>query len=251
MLPDFSLAGKVALVTGSTRGIGRAIAEGFVAAGAKVWFHGRQREEGEALAQQYGGHFCPADLADPVAVRNLAAALSAAENHLDILVNNAGMEVLMPIETLDMAMFDHIWQVNTRAAVELTALLLPLLKQASSASLINLTSIHESMPFPTNSAYSMAKSALAMFTRTMALELGSSGIRVNNLAPGAVETDLNRDSLDRIGMDNFARRIPLRRVGAPEDIVGPALFLASDASRYVTGTTIFVDGGYLQNLLRF
>jgi NAD(P)-dependent dehydrogenase (short-subunit alcohol dehydrogenase family) len=81
--------------------------------------------------------------------------------------------------------------------------------------------------------------------------LGSSGIRVNNLAPGAVETDLNRDSLDRIGMDNFARRIPLRRVGAPEDIVGPALFLASDASRYVTGTTIFVDGGYLQNLLRF
>lgn len=247
----FSFTGKVALVTGSTKGIGRAIAEGFAAAGARVWFHGRKREEGELIAQQAGGYFCQAELGEMGEVQRLVETLAKEEEKLDILVNNAGIEIRMPLEEIDMPTFDRIWQVNARAVVELTGLLLPLLKKAQAASVINITSIHESVPFPGNLAYSMSKAALAMFTKASAIELGKLGIRVNNLAPGAVETDLNRESLRRTGLAQFQARIPLRRVGDPLDMVGPALFLASDAARYVTGTTLYADGGYMQNLLRY
>lgn len=246
----FSLAGKVALVTGSTRGIGRAIAEGFAAAGARVWLHGRDRQEGVALARQLGGRFCQADLATPEGVRTLAETLAEVEEHLDILVNNAGIEIHMLLEQMDMATFDLIWNVNTRATVELTSLLLPLLRKTGTASIINVTSIHENTPFPGNVAYTMSKAAQSIFTRTIAVELGPLGIRVNNLAPGAVETDMNRESIQRSG-STLSRRIPLKRVGQPVDMVGPALFLASDAARYVTGTTLYADGAYTQNLLRY
>ncbi|HEY0756499.1 MAG TPA: SDR family oxidoreductase [Ktedonobacteraceae bacterium] len=245
----FSLVGKIALVTGSTRGIGRAIAEGFAAAGARVWIHGRDERAGTALAQQLGGRFCYADLATPEGTHTLVETLAEAEEHLDILVNNAGIEIHMPVTRMDMVTFDLIWNVNTRSAVELTSLLLPLLQKASAASIINVTSIHENTPFPDNVAYTMSKAALGIFTRTIAVELGGWGIRVNNLAPGAIETDLNREALRRSGPE-MARRIPLKRVGQPGDMVGPALFLASDASRYVTGTTLYADGAYTQNLLR-
>lgn len=248
--PRFSLQGKIALVTGSTRGIGQAIAAGFAANGARVWVHGRDADAGEQLAQQLGGRFGQADLAEPSAVRTLAETLHAAEERLDILVNNAGMEIRMPLEQLDMATLDRIWQVNMRAAVELTHLLLPLLKKAETASIINVTSIHEHVPFPGNVAYAMSKAALSMFTRTIAIELGPYGIRVNNLAPGAVETDLNREALYNKGIKEFQARIPLRRIGQPVDMVGSAIFLASDAAHYVTGTTLYADGGYMQNLLR-
>lgn len=246
----FSLTGKVALVTGSTRGIGRAIAEGFAAAGARVWLHGRDEQAGAALARQLGGRFCLADLATPEGTRTLVETLTRAEERLDVLVNNAGIEIRVPVAQMDMATFDLIWNVNTRSAVELTSRLLPLLQKADAASIINVTSIHESTPFPGNVAYTMSKAALGMFTQTIAVELGGLGIRVNNLAPGAVETDLNRESIRRAGAE-LARRIPLKRVGQPSDMVGPALFLASDASRYVSGTTLYADGAYTQNLLRY
>jgi gluconate 5-dehydrogenase len=180
----------------------------------------------------------------------LVATLAATEEHLDILVNNAGTEIRMPVAHMDMATFDLIWNVNTRSAVELTSLLLPLLQKADAASIINVTSIHESTPFPGNVAYTMSKAALGIFTRTIAVELGGMGIRVNNLAPGAIETDLNREALQRAGT-KLSGRIPLKRVGQPIDMVGPALFLASDAARYVTGTTLYADGAYTQNLLHY
>jgi NAD(P)-dependent dehydrogenase (short-subunit alcohol dehydrogenase family) len=106
------------------------------------------------------------------------------------------------------------------------------------------------MPYPHNAAYCMSKAALAMFTKAAALELAPLGIRINNLAPGAVETDLNRAILDRVGRDKFAAWIPMGRVAQAADMVGPAILLASDAARYVTGTTLFADGGYLQHLIR-
>lgn len=246
----FSLAGKVALVTGSTRGIGRAIAEGFAAAGARVWLHGRDAQAGVDLARQLGGRFCQADLSTSEGARTLVETLAEAEERLDVLVNNAGMEIRVPITRMDMATFDLIWNVNTRSAVELTSLLLPLLQKAEAASIINVTSIHEYTPFPGNVAYTMSKAALGIFTRTIAVELGGLGIRVNNLAPGAIETDLNREAVWRAGPE-LSRRIPLKHVGQPDEMIGPALFLASDASRYVSGTTLYADGAYTQNLLRY
>ncbi len=167
-----------------------------------------------------------------------------------MLVNNAGVEIIMPIEHMDMDRFDQIWRVNVRAPVQLTHLLLPALKRAR-GSIINITSIHDTMPYPNNSAYSASKAALAMFTKTIAVELAPQGVRVSNFAPGAVETEINRDVIREIGEEKFAGWIPLGRVAQTDEMIGPALFLASAASSYVTGATLVADGGYLQNLVRY
>jgi NAD(P)-dependent dehydrogenase (short-subunit alcohol dehydrogenase family) len=244
------LDGKVALITGSTSGIGKALAQGFAAAGARVWIHGRNAAAGTALAQQLNARFVAADLAQPEQVESLARTLLDAEARLDVLVNNAGVEIIMPIETMDMEKLDQIWRVNVRAPFQLTHLLLPALKRAR-GSIINITSIHDTMPYPNNAAYSASKAALAMFTKTIAVELAPYGVRVNNFAPGAVETEINREVIHEIGEDKFREWIPLGRVAQTDEMIGPALFLASDASSYVTGTTLYADGGYLQNLVRY
>lgn len=247
--PD--LQGKVALVTGSTKGIGAEIARGLAEAGARVWIHGRNAGDGRRLATDLRGQFVQADLSQESEVQRLAESIQTSESRLDVLINNAGIEIIMPLEQIDMASFDLIWRVNVRAAVQLTTLLLPLLKQAAPSSIINITSIHDTMPYAQNAAYSMSKAALAMFAKTSAIELAPSGIRVNNLAPGAVETDINREILAKIGNEQFQQWIPLGRVARADEMIGPALFLASQASSYVTGTTLYADGGYLQHLVRY
>jgi NAD(P)-dependent dehydrogenase (short-subunit alcohol dehydrogenase family) len=250
-LPTLRLDGKVALITGSTRGIGQELATGFARAGARVWVHGRSRNEAEQLAAELGGPFVVADLSTPNGARAVAETVITAESQLDILVNNAGVEETMPIAAMDIERFDRVWHVNVRAPVELVHRLLPLLRAAPGASVINVTSIHDVVPYAQNSAYCASKAALAMFTRTIAIELGPEGIRVNNLAPGAVETDINREVLDLIGRRQFQEWIPLGRVAQTSEMVGPALFLASDASSYVTGATLYADGGYMQHLVRY
>jgi NAD(P)-dependent dehydrogenase (short-subunit alcohol dehydrogenase family) len=246
-----SLAGKIALVTGSTGGIGKAIAEGYAAAGAKVWVHGRNAEAGEQIAAAIGGRFFRADLAEADQVTALAQAVLDAEERLDILVNNAGIEIIMPLGKIDMDTLDLIYRVNVRAPVQLTQMLLPALKRAAPSSVINVTSIHDAMPYPHNSAYSLSKAALAMFTKAVAVELAPHGVRVNNFAPGAVETEINREVIKEIGEQNFREWIPLGRVAQTDEMIGPAVFLASDASSYVTGATLYADGAYMLNLLRY
>jgi gluconate 5-dehydrogenase len=251
VLELFSLKGKVALVTGSARGIGKAVAGGLAAAGARVYLLDRLEAQGQAAAQAMGGRFIQADLAQVEAIDQAIATLAQQEAQLDVLVNNAAIEIIAPLENLALETLEQIWQVNLRAAVALTRGLLPLLKKSAGASIINITSIHETTPYYGNLAYCMSKAALAMFTKTVALEVAPHGIRVNSLAPGAVETELNREVLDQIGRDKFADWIPLGRVARIEEMVGPALFLASQASSYMTGATLFVDGGYMQNLVRY
>lgn len=251
VLEQFCLDGKVALVTGSTRGIGKAIARGLIDAGANVWLHGPDAAEGKTLAQAWDCPFVQADFTDPSAVASLADTIAGSSSQLDILVNNAGIEIIMPFERWDMQTFDTIWQVNTRAVSELTFRLLPLLKASRKASVINITSIHDAIPYPHNAAYSMSKAALAIFTKTIAVELAPFNIRMNNLAPGAVETEINRDVIEKIGREKFEEWIPLGRLASVDEMVGPALFLASDASRYMTGATLYTDGGYQQNLVRY
>ena len=247
----FRLNGKVALVTGSGRGIGQAIAEGFAAAGARVWVNARDPQKGERIAGAINGRFVRADLSSSADIANMVRALEKEEKKLDILVNNAAIEVILPFEKTDFAKADEIWRVNVRAAEELTFGLLPLLKAAGRASIINITSIHDTMPYPHNLDYNMSKAALNMFTRTLAIELGPKGIRVNNLAPGPVETDLNREVIDSIGRDKFGEWVPLGRVATVAEMVGPAIFLASEASSYVNGATLYADGGYMLNLVRY
>jgi NAD(P)-dependent dehydrogenase (short-subunit alcohol dehydrogenase family) len=250
-LDQFRLDGKTALVTGAGRGIGLAVAQGFAAAGARVWVNARDEAKARRIADSIGGKAVRADLSLSADIQELVRRMTEEEQKLDILVNNAAVEVIMPFEKTDLKKSDEIWRLNVRGAEELTLLLLPLLKRSPGASIINVTSIHDTTPYPHNLDYNMSKAALNMLTRTLAIELGPMGIRVNNLAPGPVETDLNREVIDAIGRDKFGEWVPLGRVADVKEMVGPAIFLASDASSYVNGATLYADGGYMLNLVRY
>lgn len=244
----FDLTGKVILVTGGTRGIGFAIAKGMKDAGARVWIHGRNEASTRKIAEDNGFRYVCGDLKDTACINEMIRPIFAAEEKLDVLVNNAGFETHSPVETADEAEMDSIYNVNTKSPFFLLQKLLPLLRKSDGASVINVTSIHQKVPVRENSYYCMAKAALSMFTKTAALELAKENIRVNNLAPGAILTDMNRELVEAM---DFGQWIPMERVGRAEELAGPAIFLASSASSYVTGTTLYVDGGYSENLLRY
>ena len=167
---------------------------------------------------------------------------------LDVLVNNAGFETHCPVESAMEEEMDSVYNVNAKSPFFLLQKLLPMLRKSEGASVINVTSIHQKVPVRENGYYCMAKASLSMFTKVAALELAKENIRVNNLAPGAILTDMNRELVENM---EFEQWIPLERVGRAEELVGPAVFLASAASSYVTGTTLYVDGGYSENLLRY
>jgi NAD(P)-dependent dehydrogenase (short-subunit alcohol dehydrogenase family) len=247
----FDLSGRRALITGGCRGIGAAIATAFAERGAEVLVHGRGDDQSRRFAADHGFTYLRADFSNLEEVSALAGEVLASPAGLDILVNNAGFEVNATVESLDPEAVSRQLMVNLQAPIMLTHLLVPALKASAHGVVINVTSIHGSLPAYGNSVYCAAKAGLELFTRTAAIELGPAGVRVNALAPGAIETDMNREILDEIGRDKFAAWIPLGHVGQVEDIAAPALFLASDASRYVTGATLVVDGAYSHHVVRY
>lgn len=248
---QFSVHNKVIVITGSTRGIGRALAEAFAEEGAIVWIHGRDIKTCENIARPIGAHFVGADLTQPESVDHMCSTILAKTPQIHCLINNAAMEVPVGVEEISYEGLRDSFQVNVFAPTMIVRGLLSGLRQASPSSIINMTSIHQTIPYGRNSVYGMTKSALGMYSRTAALELARFGIRVNNLAPGAIETDINKEIIDQIGKKAFADWIPNGRVGTTEEIVGATLYLATQASSYVTGTTLYVDGGYSQNLVRY
>jgi NAD(P)-dependent dehydrogenase (short-subunit alcohol dehydrogenase family) len=245
----FSVAGKVAVVTGGTSGIGLMIARGMVEAGARVFVASRKpdacartEEELSALGWCRG---IPADVGDPDGVRGLVEAVTSVEPAVHVLVNNAGASWGAPLEEYPDEAFDKVLRLNVRAVFRLTVELLPALRAAAPATVINIGSV-EGTQVPTweNYAYPASKAALHMLTRQLARRLAPEAITVNTLAPGPFPSRMIAfKAQDPEQWAAVERTIPLGRAGAPDDIVGPVLFLASQAGAYVTGAQIPVDGG--------
>ena len=247
----FDLSGKVAVVTGGTRGIGMMVARGLLQAGARVYISSRKPEAGDAAVaelSQFGKVVSiPADLSSEAECTRLAAEVGAREDELHILVNNAGATWGEPLETFPESAWDKVLDLNLKSPFFLTRAFLPLLQEAGTqddpARVINIGSIDGLHVPPMNTySYSSSKAALHHLTRVLARELGPKHITVNAVAPGPFESKMMAATLDAFGKE-IAARSPLGRIGRPDDMAGVAVFLASRAGSYVTGSVIAVDGG--------
>lgn len=247
----FSIAGKVALVTGGSRGIGLMIARGFVEAGATVYISSRKADVCDRVAQELATSgrcvSLPADVGTEAGARGLAAAFAEREQALHILVNNAGANWGAPLTEYPDSAWDKVLALNVKSVFHLTRLLLPQLERAvrpgDPARVINIGSIDGlQVPLLETYAYSASKAAVHHLTRVLAMQLASRNITVNAVAPGPFESKMMAETLDRF-RDAIVSSCPLGRIGEPEDMAGVAIYLASRAGAYLTGTVIPVDGG--------
>ena len=242
------LAGKTALVTGASSGLGRHFAQMLAAHGARVVAAARRKDELDALVATLGGAATAValDLREAAAVENAMAALGP----LDIVVNNAGVAHTTPALDLSEEDWQRVLDTNLSGAFRVTRGAARVLRDAKrGGAIVNVASVLGYRVAKQVPAYVAAKAGLIRLTEALALELAPLGIRVNALAPGYVETDLNRDFLHSPAGETMVKRVPLRRFGVPADLDGALLLLASDAGRYVTGTTIVVDGGHMLSWL--
>jgi NAD(P)-dependent dehydrogenase (short-subunit alcohol dehydrogenase family) len=252
MMADlFSLKGRIALVTGGSRGIGKMIAAGFIAQGAKVYISSRKAEACEKTAAELskGGGSCialPADASTVAGAQALAKAYAGRESKLDILVNNAGAAWLEKFDKFPEKGWDKVLDLNLKTPFFLTQALHGVLKAAASAArpakVINIASIDGwSVNAQETYSYAASKAGLIHLTRRMALRLIEDHIAVTAIAPGAFASDMN--TLARDQGEEVAKRIPAKRIGSDEDMAGAAIYLASRAGDYVVGATLVVDGG--------
>jgi len=246
----FSVAGQVVLVSGGSRGIGRGIAEGFARRGAKVIITGRDAAGVEQTARE----ICPpggtvrgiaCDVADPKAIERLTAQVIEEFGHVDALLNVAGVNRRMLAERLSEADYDYILGINLKGPFLLSLAIGKHMLQRGQGNQINIVSLNNERPLKGVMPYAVSKSGLGQMTRSLALEWGPRGIRVNAIAPGFILTDLTRKLWSQPKMQEWGQtNTPLRRLGKPEDMVGTAVFLASEASAFMTGQVLYVDGGF-------
>jgi len=247
--------GKVAIVTGAGTGIGQGIAKRLGSEGAKIIVDyigdpGGAEETCGAI-QQSGGEAMTveADVTNLDEVRKLVDAAWTRFGSADILVNNAGMEHKADFWDTTEADYDKVMSVNLRGPFFLTQEFVRRLRDTKKPGrIINISSVHEDMVFPGFSTYCCSKGGLRMLMRDLAVELGALGITVNNVAPGAIATPINKTLLeDKPKLDALLKNIPLGRLGTPNDVAGTVAFLASEDAAYVTGATFVVDGGLMRN----
>jgi glucose 1-dehydrogenase len=246
--------GKVAVVTGSSKGIGRAIALAFARSNtyAGIVVNARKRDEAERVAkevQEIGNCDSIAIIADVSQETDCIRLIDEIVKHygrIDVLVNNAGIQQEVPFEDTSIEVWQKIIAVDltgpfvcSREAVKHM-----LNQNPKGGCIINISSVHQVIPKPHFLPYATSKAGIEMMTKTMALELAHDNIRVNVVAPGAIETDMNQElKEDKAELNKVLRRIPLRRIGTPEEIANMVEFLGSDKASYITGSTFFVDGG--------
>jgi glucose 1-dehydrogenase len=245
------LAGKIAVVTGSSRGIGRGIAVRFAREGADVVVNYSSspdaaeavRAEVEAAGRR--AVLVQADMRTVEGARQVIAEGVLQLGRVDILVNNAGGGTGTPFWDASEEDYDKVVDLNLKGVFFATQALVRHLRETGRpGKVINISSVHEELPFPGQAAYCASKGGVRMLTRTLAVELGRLGITVNGIAPGAIETDANASLVeDAPRLQALLGQIPLGRLGQPADVAGVAAFLASEDANYVTGSTYFVDGG--------
>ena len=249
------LDGRVAVVTGAGSGIGQSIAERLASEGATcvIDYVGGPEGAQDTIAKiTSGGGKAIMVEADVTAIAECSKLIDAAWSQLgscDILVNNAGIEKHADFVDVTEGDFDAVMNVNFKGAFFLTQAFVRKLQQAMKPGrVINISSVHEDMVFPHFSTYCASKGAMRMLMRDLAVELGPLGITVNNIAPGAINTPINKNLLaDKPKLDALLATIPLGRLGEPNEVAGLAAFLASDDGAYVTGSTYFLDGGLIRN----
>ncbi|OHV12179.1 SDR family NAD(P)-dependent oxidoreductase [Kushneria phosphatilytica] len=257
---EISLKGRVALVTGANRGIGAAIAERLAEAGADVALHSRKaRDEvntfAESLAERYNirTRVLVGDLSDEQAIDSVFSQFDAHFDHLEILVNNAGFENAHALEDMPLEVWRDVIRVNLDAPFMCSQRALHRMRAGGhhGGTIINIQSIHDEVVRKGVTHYGVAKSGLKMLTRSAALEWAEYGVRVVGISPGAIETDINHEDIESLGRERMNSWIPLGHVGDTADVAGTVVFACSDQARYITGTTLYIDGGYMHNTLRY
>jgi NAD(P)-dependent dehydrogenase (short-subunit alcohol dehydrogenase family) len=243
----FDLSGRTAVVTGGTRGIGLAVAQAFAAAGANVVVASRKADacaEAASLLTAQGGNALgvPAHMGELADLANLVERTVERFGALDILVNNAANALAQPLGSFTAEAWEKSYAVNLRGPVFLVQEALPHLTASPHAAVVNVASVGAFMFSAGTSLYAGAKAALLSFTRSLAAELAPQHVRVNALAPGTVDTDMVRKNPPEV-QERMASACLMHRAASPEEMAGPALFLASDASSYMTGQVLVVDGG--------
>ncbi|MBM4070219.1 MAG: 3-oxoacyl-ACP reductase FabG [Planctomycetes bacterium] len=247
----FDLSGKVALVTGGSKGLGKAMARGMAEMGADIVISSRHEEELrpalDEILQGTGrrGKLVVADMSRRDDVARLARTALDQMGRVDILVNNAGTNVPQPIDEIKDADWDRVLEINLNSVMILTRALVPQMKARRWGRIIHISSIMGFISKQGRDAYSVTKSALIGLARANALDLGAHGITVNCIAPGPFLTDLPGRLLSAEEKKAFADRTALGRWGEPNELIGPVLLLASDAGSYITGETLVVDGGFI------
>ena len=250
----FDLSGKVAIITGSSRGIGASIAEALAEFGASVVISSRSKEAVDDIANKirtngYNALACECHVGQDDHLKNLIDTTLKEYGKIDILVNNAGINpVFDRLENADEKLFNKIMDINVKAAFKLSNMAMEHMKKNKSGSIINISSVEGQKPDKGLGVYSISKAAISMLTKSQAKEWGKYGIRSNAICPGLIKTKLSSALWQNEEMlELWLKDLPIRKAAEPEEISGLAVYLASEASSYTTGETFNVDGGYMIN----
>jgi NAD(P)-dependent dehydrogenase (short-subunit alcohol dehydrogenase family) len=246
----FDLSGKTAVVTGGGRGLGKGVATGLAEAGANVVLVGNIEEDLKKTHSELAlnSNYYVLDVRDTQAVENMIQDVVSTQGSIDILVNAAGVQVRKPFLEITEEEYDFVLDVNLKSTFLLSQTVIPVMKEQGRGKIVNFASLTSAIGIRNVAPYVASKGGVAQLTKALALEFAEDGIQVNAIGPGYYKTEISKELFqDKENVNKLLSRIPMNRTGEPKDLAGTAIFLSSSASDYITGQTIYVDGGWLSS----